>query len=392
MLAHSSSHSTAASRTQAPRPALRPPSSPPRLSLFAFKIKVFCAFLGLAVSPARAHEPTAATEIAAAAEAFLQTLDEPRARQATFPFDSETRDRWDYTPVARQGLSLKAMTEGQKNAAVALANSILSDQGALKAAQIISLESILGAMENRPDFRDPEKYFVSIFGQPGSPRGWGLRFEGHHLSINVTLVGESVSVTPSFMGANPREVRQGPHRGLRPLADEEDLARALAVSLVESGRDQVLFSKQAPEEILTRQERQVQPLRPVGLAAVSWTEAQRAALVELISAYTGRHRAELAAADWEKIRQAGLDQVHFGWAGSLKLGEAFYYRVQSPTFLLECANTQNDANHIHTVWRDFDGDFGRDLLLEHMESHRDHDSHHHGLATPPRPPDSPGAD
>ncbi len=316
-----------------------------------------------------AEEKPAPVELAEAAEAFLDTLDEAKAGLVRFDFGDAERTNWHYTPVDRKGLPLKDMTEGQKNAAVALANTILSESGALKATQIISLEAVLATIENRPEFRDPEKYFLSIFGEPGDPQSWGLRFEGHHLSINVTVLGEEVVVTPSFMGANPREVRQGDDKGLRPLAAEEDLARALAVTLIESGRKAVLFSEKPPAEILTREQRVAKPLDDVGIAAGEMTGAQRDALVQLISEYTGRHREDVAEADLKAIRQAGIDRIRFGWAGSLKFGEAFYYRVQGPTFLLECANTQNDANHIHTVWRDFDGDFGRDLLLEHYEGH-----------------------
>lgn len=314
-----------------------------------------------------AEEKPAPIELAEAAAAFLDSLDDAKAARTRFGFGDDERTNWHYTPVERKGLPLKDMTEGQKNAAVTLANTILSEKGALKAAQIISLEAVLAAMENRPDFRDPEKYFLSIFGDPAGKDPWGLRFEGHHLSINVAVFGEKVVVTPSFMGANPREVREGDDKGLRPLAAEEDLGRALAVALVESGRKEVLFSDKPPEEILTREERVAKPLEAVGVPASAMTAAQRDALMELVSEYTGRHREDVAEADLKKIREAGVDEIRFGWAGSLKFGEAFYYRVQGPTFLLECANTQNQANHIHTVWRDFKGDFGRDLLLEHME-------------------------
>ncbi len=315
----------------------------------------------------RADERPAHVELADAAGAFLESLDEAKAKQASFPFKSDERENWHYTPVARKGLPLKAMTESQKNAAVEMANTILSEKGALKAAQIISLEAVLAVLEKRPDFRDPEKYFVSLFGDPGATDGWGLRFEGHHLSINVTVVGEHVAVTPSFMGANPREVREGEKQGLRPLAAEEDLARALAAALLEAGRKDVIFSEDAPDEILTGEDRVAGQLDRVGLAAADMTEAQRMALLGLVSEYTGRFREDVAKADMAAIREAGIDKIHFGWAGSLKPDEAFYYRIQGPTFLLECANTQNDANHIHTVWRDFNDDFGRDLLREHLE-------------------------
>lgn len=324
----------------------------------------------LLACPLMADELPANIAIKTAANAFLASLDEPGKERATFPFASDERENWHYTPRDRKGLSLKEMNEAQKNAAVALANAVLSESGALKAAQIISLESVLAAIENNPDRRDPEKYFVAIFGSPGDEKGWGLRFEGHHLSINVTLVGDrSHSVTPSFMGSNPAEVREGELAGMRPLAAEEDLGRALATALLESGHADVLFSDKAPDEILTGEERVAKPLEAVGVAAADMTGAQRDAVLELVSEYTGRYRADLAAEDLKKIRKAGVDKIRFGWAGSLKRGEAYYYRVQGPTFLMEGANTQNNANHMHAVWRDFDNDFGRDILKAHYEEH-----------------------
>lgn len=316
-----------------------------------------------------AEEKPAPVELAAAADAFLESLDETKAKRATIAFDDAERTNWHYTPRQRKGLALKAMTESQKNAAVALVNTILSEKGAMKTARVITAEALLGVMEKRPEFRDPERYFVAIFGAPGDPEGWGMRFEGHHVSINVTVLGKKVSVTPSFLGSNPAEIREGEHKGLRPLAAEEDLGRALAAALLESGKKEVRFSEKAITEILTREEPAVKPLEAVGIAARDMSEAQRGALMELVSEYTGRYRADVAEADMKKIREAGIEAVHFGWAGSLERGEAFYYRIQGPTFLMECANTQNDANHIHAVWRDFNGDFGRDLLREHFEGH-----------------------
>lgn len=316
-----------------------------------------------------AEEKPAHVDLAEAADAFLESLEEAKEKQATFSFKDAERLNWHYTPMERKGLALKAMNESQKNAAVALVNTVLSEKGAMKAAQVITAEALLGVMEKRPEFRDPEKYFVAIFGATGDPQGWGMRFEGHHVSINITVLGEAVSVTPSFLGSNPAEIREGEHKGLRPLAAEEDLGRALAATLLEGGKKEVLFSEEAVEEILTREEQSVKPLESVGIAAKAMSEAQRGALIELIAEYTGRHRKDVAEADMKKIRKAGIDAIHFGWAGSLKRGEAFYYRVQGPTFVMECANTQNDANHIHAVWRDFDGDFGRDLMRQHYEGH-----------------------
>jgi hypothetical protein len=227
-------------------------------------------------------------------------------------------------------------------------------------------------MEKKPDFRDPEKYYLSIFGQPGAPEGWGWKFEGHHLSLNYTIAGDGkVSVTPSFMGTNPAEVRQGPLKGLRVLAAEEDLAHALLESLLKSGKKEVVFSEKAPEETLTKENRKAEMLTPVGLLAKEMTDGQKQALMELIKEFTGRHRADQAAADMKQIQAAGVDAISFGWSGSVDATGAWYYRIQGPTFLIEVANSQNQANHIHSTWRSFKGDFGQDILGEHYHHHQE---------------------
>jgi hypothetical protein len=185
-----------------------------------------------------------------------------------------------------------------------------------------------------------------------------------------------VAVTPSFFAANPAEVREGQHKGLRVLAAEEDLAMALANVLIDGGKKEVVFSDKAPGEILTAENRKATALEPVGVPAADMTDGQKKALRELISEYVTRHRKDLADADWAKIDKAGFDKIRFGWAGGTKRGEAWYYRVQGPTFLMEAANTQNNANHIHATWRSFEGDFGRDLLGEHYHQHENDGGQH----------------
>ena len=170
---------------------------------------------------------------------------------------------------------------------------------------------------------------------------------------------------------------KGMLKGLRGLAAEEDLAMTLANVLLEGGKKEVIFSEKAPGEILTAEKRKVTALDPVGIPAAEMTGEQKKALLALITEYTGRHRKDLAAADMKKIEKAGIDHIRFGWAGGTKRGEAWYYRVQGPTFLMEAANTQNNANHIHATWRDFEGDFGRDMLSEHYHQHGEDGGDHH---------------
>lgn len=316
--------------------------------------------------PLHAAEPGAGT--AAAAEKFLSSLKDDQKTKAALPFSSDDRENFRFTPRDRQGLPLKEMTDDQKKAAMALLDSALSEKGKLKVTQIMTLESILADIEKNPTYRDDGKYYVSIFGTPGDAKGWGWRFEGHHLSINLTVVGDKVvSGTPTFMGSNPREVQEGKHKGLRVLAAEEDLARALVTTLVSDGKSGVIFSEKPPGEIITAENRTVTALEPVGVAAGTMTESQQAALLKLVSEYIGRYRSEIADQDMEKIKKAGVDKILFGWAGGTKVGEPYYYRIQGPTFLMECANIQNNARHVHATWRDFTGDFGRDVLKEHYK-------------------------
>ena len=313
-------------------------------------------------SPAKPH----GILIAEAAGKFLEALDDSQKAKAALPFTSPERENFRFTPRDRAGLPLKEMTDAQRGAAMTLLDSTLSEKGKLKAAQIMILESVLAELEKNPTYRDDGKYFVAIFGTPGDPTGWGWRFEGHHLSFNLTFVdGKPVSATPTFLGSNPGEVHEGQHKGLRVLAAEEDLARTLVSTLVAAGKSNAIFSPLPPAEILSAEQSTATALDPVGIAAADMTEAQRSALLTLISEYTGRYRPEIAEADMKKIQAAGIDKIRFGWAGGTEPGNAYYYRIQGPTFLMEAANVQNNANHVHATWRDFQGDFGRDLLREH---------------------------
>lgn len=309
-------------------------------------------------------------EMADAANAFLKSLDEEQTKKARYPFEDKERDNWNFVPTTRNGLPIKEMKPEQRDLARKLLETGMSASALVKIDTIMALEKLLGEIENRPDHRDPEKYFTTIFGEPSAAGTWGWRFEGHHTAVNFTLVGGKViSATPSFLAANRAETREGRMKGTRPLAREEDLARALATLLQEAGKP-VVYTEQPPAEILTGNERKARQLDPVGLLSTEMTDKQKEGLLTLISEYATRHRKEIADKDMAKIK-ADFDNVRFGWAGGLKKGDAYYYRVQGKTFLIEACNIQNDANHIHTVWRDLEGDFGRDALGNHMKGHKD---------------------
>ena len=324
------------------------------------------AVLVAGVSGVQASVPAEA--MTAAANKFLASLKPEQRAKAVFEFKSDERLNWHYIPKDRKGLPLKEMSAEQQQLALDLLASGLSRQGLEKARTIMSLEPILAELEGagRRIPRDPALYHVMIFGKPDSKGTWSWRFEGHHLSASFTLVkGEFFSSTPSFFGSNPAEVRQGPRKGLRALAGEEDAARQLVKALDDEQRKIAVFDTTAPKEIFTEAKHKVEPLAPGGLAAGKMTAAQRESLMALVREYVRRARPELADADLAKIEKAGMEKVHFAWAGGLEKGEGHYYRVQGPTFLLEYDNTQNNNNHIHAVWRDFDGDFGEDILRKH---------------------------
>jgi Protein of unknown function (DUF3500) len=303
-----------------------------------------------------------------AANKFITSLTPEQRGKATFDWKSDERENWHYIPKDRKGLTVKEMTPPQRALAFGLLAAGLSHQGYAKATNIMSLESVLAELEGagRRFMRDPELYYFSVFGKPDATGTWGWRVEGHHFSANFTLVkGRYFASTPSFLGSNPAEVRKGPRAGLRVLANEEDTARKLVKSLSDEQRKAAVFNSVALKEIVTEAKQQVTPLESAGIAAAKLKPDQTALLMSVIKEYVQRVRPELAEEDLKKIQTAGVEKIYFAWAGGIEKGEGHYYRVQGPTFLLEYDNTQNDNNHIHAVWRDFDSDFGEDLLKKH---------------------------
>ena len=305
-----------------------------------------------------------------AATRFLETLDAEREALASFPFDSDVRQDWHYVPRSRVGLPRGRMDGAQLESAHALMASGLSAVGARKAEQIIRHESILGRIEgdSAQFLRDPGLYFFNIFGRPGADDSWGWRVEGHHLSLNYTFDGgELQSPTPSFFGANPAEVPDGPEKGLRILETEEELGRDLFMSLNEEHRARAVVYADAPRDMITRADREVALGDPVGLPASAMTADQRDKLMTLVRVYLDKNSEELRARALRKIEAEGVDGIFFAWAGGEQRRQGHYYRLHGPSFFVEYDNVQNDANHIHSVWRDIDCDFGRDLLREHYE-------------------------
>ncbi len=312
--------------------------------------------------------------IVSATEDFIASLSEMQKSSALFAFDAAERSNWFFTPVDRKGLPCKAMNEDQRAAARRLLRVLLSADGFAKAEDVRGLESVLAEIEVNGRFdRDPELYFFSIFGQPDMETPWALRYEGHHLAFNWTFAGGAgIASTPQFLGSNPAEVRGGPRMGARVLHREEDLARELVASLSAAQRSDAVMDVAVPRDILTGNERFARPLADSGIAWGDLFGAQQAKLMELVREVANVQAPPLARARLENIEQAGKDGIRFLWIGGLARGDAHYYRVQGPTFLIEYDNTQNNANHIHLVWRDFEGDFGRDLIRMHYAAVASH--------------------
>lgn len=310
-------------------------------------------------------------EMATAARNFLSALPEEKKAKASFQMDNDERFNFHFIPRTRKGLPLKEMSGDERALAHALLSTGLSHRGYFKAATIMSLEQILREIEQgKGPVRDPEQYFFSVFGTPEDHGKWAWRVEGHHLSLNFTVSGDEVSATPSFFGTNPGEVRAGQRKGVRVLSREEDLARELVTSLSEDQRKTAIYDAKAPADIITAADRKARVLDPKGIALGALNDKQKQNLFALIEEYIFRARPEVASKEMAEIKAASPSEIHFAWAGSIEPKQPHYYRVQGPGFLLEYDNTQNNANHVHAVWRDLKNDFGDDILRRHYdESH-----------------------
>jgi hypothetical protein len=340
-------------------------------------LSLVLALVGAALFAAEASS----SAMTRAAASFLESLSPEQRQAAVFPFLDDERLRWHFIPTEqfpRRGLTIKEMSAAQRERARDLLKAGLSQRGYLTASAIMDLETVLGALEAERRaaagrqgglVRDPERYYFSIFGTPAPRETWGWRVEGHHLSLHLNVVnGRAVASSPQFLGSNPAEVREGPSKGLRVLGSHEDAARELLDSLDASQRAAAILQPEAPRDIATMNALDINPLSPGGIRWSALTAKQRDSLLRLVGVYTSVMAADIAAERTRKLEKAGKGEISFAWAGPVERGMKHYYRVQGPTFLIEYDNTQDDGNHIHSVWRDFAGDFGRDLLREHLSS------------------------
>ena len=344
--------------------------------LTALRFAVIASLLVIFAGSTILASQKAAANMARLASQFVDSLTPEQKARASFPFGDDERLRWHFIPnemFPRKGLMIKEMTEQQRGFAFDLLRSGLSSQGYVKVRAIMELEDVLKVIEAGGRFaRNKEEYLFSVFGTPGPKGTWGWRVEGHHVSIRITVVDgavkQPVATSPMFLGANPAVVKDGDQKGRAALHSEESAARAFLATLSGELQARAIVNAVAPGDILTMNKNDITPLPDQGVTFASLDEKQRARLLDLIGVYTGNMEAELAGERMARIKANGMDRIRFAWLGETEQGKKHYYMVQGPTFLIEYDNTQNDGNHIHSVWRDFNGDFGRDILREHLKA------------------------
>lgn len=313
-------------------------------------------------------------QMVTAAKAFINTLDSSQKTIALYPFDTNERYNFHFFPIEnRKGISFNELNNTQKQAAMNLIKTCLSQEAVNKVDEIMQLENVLKEIESRKaddHYRDPGKYNVTIFGLPDNTTAWGWRFEGHHICFNFSAEDKKlVSGTPGFFGANPAVVRSGSHKGLQVLKEETETGFALLHSLTKEQLKKAMIDTTAPGDIITFVNRKALIEHPAGILYSQMTSKQQEQLLKLVSIYVHRYTKLFADQMLKEIQQAGLSNLRFAWAGydEPNAAKAYYYRVQGPTIIIEYDNTQNNANHIHSVLRDLKNDFGGDLLLEHYK-------------------------
>jgi len=304
-----------------------------------------------------------AGQMRTAAVSLLGRLDEDQRALAARPFGDGAARRWlEYRPRHRPGACLAELTPAARKAAHRLLATGLSEHAYAQAMGIVALEEVLDSREGWQRGRHSGDYWVSVYGNPEDGQPWSWRFEGHHLSVTMTVAGQEVSPAPVFLGANPACVSYAGHPVSRPLGPEEDLVRALLDAMGEQDRSAAVVAPLAPADIRTATSpRASEGIEPLGVAAAGLGPAARALLAQLAAAYLDRLPAELAAR--EAARLDGTD-LHFAWEGPLTPGARHYYRVQGGGLLIEY-DTTDDGNHVHTVLRRPRGDFGGDVLAAH---------------------------
>lgn len=305
----------------------------------------------------------------------INSFDSTQKAKSVYPFEDMSRYDWNYLPaslIPRRGVCLKDLDSTQKENVYALLRSFLSDKGFSRTQDIMNNEYYLKELEPDMIHRIPENHFLAFFGTPGKDSVWGWKFSGHHLALNFTIVDNQLAFTPIFFGVYPAEIKSGQNKGRRIIKDEEDIGFELINMLTSEQKEKAVFQENAFRDIVTTNAIQVGPLTPVGISAKDLTSQQKIILNKLIVCHLSSMPNNIAEMRMKRIVSEDFNQIRFGWAGGLIKGIPHYYRIQGKTFLIEFDNTTHNANHIHIVWRDFNGDFGVDLLNEHYKKSKDH--------------------
>jgi len=308
----------------------------------------------------------------------INSLDSLQKAKSVFPFDEMSRYDWNYLPpslIPRRGACLKDLDSTQKNNVYALLKSFLSEKGFTRTLDIMDNEFYLKELEPNMIHRIPENQFIAFYGNPGKDSIWGWKFSGHHIALNFTIVNDKLAFTPVFFGVYPAVIKEGQNKGRRIIKDEEDIGFELINMLSSEQKLKAIFQSKAFNDIVTTNSIQVGTLDPVGILAKDLTPQQKIILNKLIVCHLSSMPTEIAEMRMKRIASEDFNQIRFGWAGGLVEGVPHYYRIQGKTFLIEFDNTTHNANHIHIVWRDFNGDFGVDLLKEHYENTKHHHKH-----------------
>ena len=319
-----------------------------------------------------AHKHASAAGMTKAAKRFVESLSGDQRDKTIYEYMDGERIFWYYPPVNRHGIPLRDMDDDQRQLAYSLMETGLTDRSFDQAKLIIEHESVLGPLEKEAGVtsfvRDPDLYYWTVFGDPGSDKEpWGWRVEGHHISLNFSLWGDKfISMTPFFFGANPAEVRKGPKKGLRILDQREDLAFELMNSLDQGQTSKATIYGEAPYDILTYNASRVSLPPEEGLPASKMNDTQKGILRNLVNVYVNQVRTDMAQEKLERLEEEGFDGLHWAWGGPVEEGKEHYYRIHGGNFVVEFDNRQNGANHIHSVWRDVENDFANDVLREHL--------------------------
>lgn len=310
------------------------------------------------------------------ANEFIAVLTPELKEKTLFALDANEKFKMYYIPIDRKGSSFNDFNEKQKNAAIRLLRASLSQEGYRKATEIMALEKVLFKLENNqlkmpdgtPIIRDYLDYHFWIFGTPSDKGIWGWKFEGHHLSLNFSANKNTIiASTPSFMGTNPAIGAVEGFEKKQVLKQEMELGAAFAISLDEQQVKIAQFSKTAPKEIITANNRTAHKIAPKGISYKELNKVQQAMFIKLLAVYIDNYQFGFAAELYKKIKVAGIENLSFAYAGEPKIGKGYYYRIQGPMLLIEYDNVQNNANHVHSVVRDLTNDWAEDLLKKHYQ-------------------------